>query len=119
MTPYPAESSATQDTYRKIGAIVKTDLDGYFHQKLVFDPIIVEREIDEFIDDDPAYISIRIIFDGDQKHLDPKWTVGLIRRIRPKLLELGVQEFPLPAFIAKNEWDQWLRRKRKAHVAAG
>lgn len=102
----------TQAVKRKVSDIVKTDLDGRFRQHLVFDPIMVEQEVDEF-DDEASYIRIRIIFDGDQKHLDPQWTVGLITRIRPKLLEIGVEEFPLPSFIAKNEWDQWTRRNKK------
>ena len=103
----------TQEMKQKISEIVRTDLDRRFREHLVFDPIIVERGVDEFDDDAPAYIRIRIIFDGDQKHLDPKWTVGMTTRIRPKLAELGIEEFPLHSFIEKNEWEQWLRRQQK------
>lgn len=102
----------TQEVKRQVSDIVKTDLDHRFRQQLVFDPIIVEEEVDEF-DDEAPYIRIRIIFDGDQKHLDPQWTVGLVTRIRPKLLKLGVKEFPLHSFIAKHEWDHWRRKMKR------
>ena len=47
---------------------------------------------------------ILIIFDGDQKQLDPGWTSGLIGRIEPKLIDAGIEEFPSPSFIEKSEW---------------
>lgn len=106
------------ETKQKVSEIVRIDLEQRLRQHIAFGPIIVQREIDEFDDEAPAYIDIKIIFDGDQKYLDPQWTSGLITRIRPKLLEIGVDEFPLPSFIAKNEWNQWLRRNRKAHLDA-
>ena len=45
--------------------------------------------------DGEPYLRIMIVFDGDQKALDPRWKSGLIRRIRPKLIEAGVEEFPV------------------------
>ena len=54
----------TQEMKQKVSEIVRTDLDQRFREHLVFGPIIVEREVDEFDDDAPAYIRIRIIFDG-------------------------------------------------------
>lgn len=101
---------AQQETDRKVSAIVQTELDQRFRQRPTFGPIMVRREVDELDDDAPVYILIKIIFDGNQEDLDPRWTSGLIRRIRPKLLEIGVEEFPVPSFIAKTEWDQWRRR---------
>ncbi len=62
----------------------------------MFDPIEVIPAVDEFGDGDgEAYLRIMIVFDGDQKALDPRWTSGLIRRIRPKLIEAGVEESPV------------------------
>ncbi len=100
----------TQEMDQKVSAIVKTELDQRFPQNPAFGPIIVQRAIDESDDEAPVYIHIKIIFDGDQKDLDPHWSSGLIRRIRPRLLEIGVEEFPIPSFIKKTEWDQWRRR---------
>ena len=51
-----------------------------------------------------------IVFDGVQKALDPRWTsglIGLIRRIRPKLIEAGVEESPSPSFVEKSECRDW------------
>ena len=101
--------------------IVKTDLDEHFHNKPVFGPIIVYPELDEFDDEDGLdYIRILIVFDGDQDDLDPEWTSGLIHRIRPKLYDLGVKEFPIPSFVEKNEWHRsfstWRRRNPEVPV---
>ena len=45
---------------------------------------------------------------------DPNWTSGLISRIRPKLIEEGIEEFPSPSYVARSEWPslakQWQRR---------
>ena len=93
--------------------IVKTDLDQHFHNKPTFGPIVVHQESDEFGDDDGReYVRILIILDGDQADLDPEWTSGLIRRIRPKLCDIGVNEFPIPSFIEKNEWNNMFRTWR-------
>ena len=98
---------------QKVSEIVRADLEQPFHERLIFDPILVEREVDEFDDAAPAYIRIRVIFDGDPKHLDHKWKIGMTMRIWPKLEELGIEEFPLHSFIAKNEWEQWLRQQQR------
>ena len=37
--------------------------------------------------------------------LDPDWTAGLIPRIRPKLQEESIDEFPSPSFIEESEWN--------------
>lgn len=108
----------TPDMEQKVSEIVRTDLDQGLRRHLAFGPIVVDREIDQFADDTPAYVHIKIVFEGDQKHLDPRWIAGMIPRIRPKLMEIGVDEFPVPSFIAKNEWDEWLRLNRRAHRGA-
>lgn len=102
-----------RETKEKVREIVKSDLDEYHYRDIVFGPIIVEQEVDEFDDGAPVYVDIKIIFDGDQENLAPHWISGMIPRIRPKLIEIGVDEFPIPSFIAKNEWDQWLRLNRR------
>lgn len=89
---------------QKVSAIVRDDLTERFKDEFTFDPIAVVEDIDEFIDDEQEYIEIFIIFDGDQERLDSGWTSGLIRRIRPKLIEAGVPQVPIPTFIEKSEW---------------
>lgn len=97
----------------KIAEIVKETLEERFADDFVFDPVLVMPAIDGDGSGDP-YLQIMIVFDGDQKLLDPGWTSGLIRRIRPKLIEAGVEEFPSPSFITKAEWP---RMERKLHDA--
>ena len=84
--------------------------------EFLFGPIVVEPPIDVGDGDDNLYLRILVIFDGDQKNLDPSWTGGgLIRRMRPKLIEAGIEEFPGPRFIGKSEWRRFFPRWRRIH----
>ena len=70
-----------------------------------FGPIRVIPAVDEFGDGDgEKYLRILIVFDGDQEALDARWTSTLIRRIRPKLFDAGVEEFPSFSFVSKSDW---------------
>ena len=70
-----------------------------------FGPIRVIPAVDEFGDGDgEKYLRIVIVFDGDQEALDARWTSTLIRRIRPKLFDAGVEEFPSFSFVSKSDW---------------
>ncbi len=94
-----------QELRTKVAEIVRKTLEERFADEFVFDPIRVIPTVDEYGDGDgQTYLRIMIVFDGDQEGLDPHWTSGLIRRIRPKLIEAGVGEFPSPSFITKSEW---------------
>ena len=105
-----------QDELRsKVAEIVRTTLEGHFGDKFVFDPIMVVPAVDEYGDGDAwPYLRVLIVFEGDQRQLDPHWTSGLIRRIRPKLLEAGIEEFPSPSFIGKSEWPSLERTLKRA-----
>ena len=104
-----------QELREKVADIVRSTLVEHFADKFVFDPIKVIPAIDEFGDGDgEAYLRIMIVFDGDQEALDPGWTSGLIRRIRPRLIEAGVREFPSPSFVKKSEWPQLERSLKRA-----
>ena len=104
-----------QELREKVADIVRTTLVEHFADKFVFDPIKVIPAIDEFGDGDgEEYLRIMIVFDGDQKALDPRWTSGLIRRIRPKLMKARVREFPSPSFVKKSEWPQLERSLKRA-----
>ena len=101
----------------KVAEIVRETLTERFADELVFDPIRVIPAVDEYGDGDgQPYLRIMIVFDGDQKALDPRWTSGLIRRIRPKLLEAGVEEFPSPSFVEKSEWPRLQRSLKRARA---
>ena len=87
-----------------VANIVRETLAQRFKDEFVFDPIIVESKIDH---DGDKYLSITIVFAGDQKRLDAEWTLGLTRRIRPKLMEQGIDHFLFlsKSFVEKSEWE--------------
>ena len=86
-----------------VANIVGKLLDDKFGGTITFDQIIVKDAVDPV--DGMEYLDILIIFDGDQKLLDPKWTVGLRGRVRRKMDELGIYVFPGTSFSEKSEWE--------------
>ncbi len=84
----------------KVEKLVRGLLDERFGDQFVFDPIKVIPRIDH---DGDEYLHIYIVFDGDQKLLDPDWTLGLATRISPQLVELGSLNPPSKSFIEKSE----------------
>jgi hypothetical protein len=108
----------TREQLDRVAEIVREDLAEGFGDKFVFDPIWVIPEVDDHLPEDPMdYVQILIVFDGDQDNLDPSWTVGMIRRMRPKLIDAGVSHFPINSFIEKSEWEQYARKGWKKYLA--
>ena len=99
----------TQDVYDAIVKLVYEDLTGRFKGELEFGPINIVEEIDEYGD---PYLHILIVFDGDQSKLDSKWTVGLIPRLLPQLIELGIKIVPSRSFFSKEGWETYRRKSR-------
>lgn len=99
----------TQDVYDAIVKMVYEDLSGRFKGELEFGPINIVEEIDEYGD---PYLHILIVFDGDQSKLDSKWTVGLIPRLSPRLIDLGIKHFPNKSFFSKEGWETYRRKSR-------
>jgi hypothetical protein len=85
----------------RVTDIVRELLVGRFGDAFEFGPIIVERELDDYGDE---YIHVYIVFNGDQRELDPSWTAGLSGRLRPHLVEMGFDSPPSKSFIEKSEW---------------
>ena len=75
----------------KVAGIVKDLLTERFRDEFVFHPIVVRPEIDH---DGDEYLEIYVVFDGDQKNLDPGWTLGLSGRIWPEVEAMGVPGVP-------------------------
>jgi len=94
----------------KVKAIVRNTLEKRFADDFIFDPIVVIPEIDDYSDDYLEYLNIIIVFDGDQANLSPRWTSGFIGRIRPQLIDAGIEAFPVPSFVVKSEW-KFMERK--------
>ena len=106
-----------QELRDRVAEIVRQTLKERFADDLTFDPIRVLPAVDDYGDGDgEPYLRIMIVFDGDHEALDPRWTSGLIRRIRPKLIDEGVREFPSLSFVKKSEWPR-LERSLKCASA--
>ena len=86
-----------------VADIIGKILDEKFGGTIAFDPIIVKDAVD--VVDGMEYLRITIVFDGDRKLLDPKWTVGLTGRIRRRMAEHGIYEYPVSMFAEKSEWE--------------
>ena len=65
--------------------------------------------------DGSTYLRILFVYDGDREKLAPGWTVSLIRLIRPKLIEAGIEESPSPEFVGKTEWRSKLKKFRRLY----
>lgn len=102
----------TQDVSDAIVEMVYEDLSGRFQGELEFGPINIVQEIDEYGD---PYLHILIVFDGDQSKLDSKWTVGLMTRLLPQLLDLGIKHFPHRSFFSKEDSEIVKERIKRWH----
>ena len=97
----------TGEIDQKVKAVVLEILHERFADEAVFDDLVVEHDVDDFGDGDGSdYLRILSIHNGPVP-LDPSRTSGLIRRLRPKLLEAGIEEFPSPGFIGRAEWERY------------
>ena len=111
----------TQAQKKTIKTIVRETLaERFSSDEFVFDPIVVVPTVDEYGSDasGETYLRIIIVFNGDQKRLDSSWTSGFIRRVRPKLIEAGIEEFPSPSWVEKSDWQQVYRKWRSLHSEA-
>lgn len=94
-----------EEGIRQIAAIVREGLEEY---KVGFSfQVVVDREPNEFGDGDgEPYLDIAIICDAnDVDELRAPDLVGYLTTLRDKLVESGVEEFPVPSFFLKSEWE--------------
>lgn len=64
-------------------------------------PIVVIPRFDE---DGESYLHSYIVFNGDQKKLDPTWTLRLSNLLWPHSEELGYPGIPIQMFVERSEW---------------
>ncbi len=91
-----------QDLEQVRDIVARTLAERFGPEGLVFDPIIVKPDLDQDGDD---ILLIKIIFDGDPEQLDPRWTMGIVGRIYPKMKAIPVTAYPITYFIEKSEWE--------------
>ncbi len=90
-----------EEATNEIKHLIETLLRERFKDELEFGPIVVTPSFDH---DGEEYLRSYIVFQGDQKKLDPTWTVGLSRRLWPRAEELGYPGIPIQMFVEKSEW---------------
>ena len=86
----------------KVADIVRRDLADCFGERIVFGPIVVVPKVDH---DDVDYLDIYIVYEGDMEELDPDLTLGMVGRITPDLMKLGVPWPPSRSFVEKSDWE--------------
>lgn len=95
--------SISAENKQKIAGLVKDMLVQHFQDQFVFGPIVVQHEIDH---DGDEYLDICIVFDGDQKNLDPGWTIKIPGHIWSESIAVGVPSVPGISFVEKSEWEE-------------
>jgi hypothetical protein len=97
----------TPEAMDKVRQIFAETLDERYAGQLEFDPIIVKPDVGYYGDD---YVRVLLVVNGNTDLLDAEWDVGLITRVRDKLNQLGIYEFPSPYFIESKEFQYYLKR---------
>ena len=80
-----------------------------FPEGLVFDPIIIKPTIDYWGDGDVIARAL-IVVDGDTDLMLARGTYGMLTEVRERLQDQGVNEFPSPWYIDKDEYLYFLKR---------
>ena len=97
----------TPEAMEKVRDIFAETLDERYAGELRFDPIIVKPDVDYYGDD---YVRVLLVVNGDADLLDPEWNGTLIRRVREKMFDSGMTEFPSPSFISDSEYRSFSKR---------
>ncbi len=101
----------------EFAALVGKALRERYGDKLIFAPIVVEPSLDHY---DDEYLDAIIVFTGDQKNLDPRWSNLLPLLLAPELDRLGVPGIPGISYVEKSEWEEVFHGKHpRAHEPYG
>ena len=103
------DSVTDEETTERISAIIKQHLAERFTDEFSFGPIVPVRRFDYSDPEGRDYLEIYIVFDGDQKDLDARWTLGLPGRIRSQLAEIGFTNMIMTSWVHCSEWDDPLK----------
>ena len=106
-----AELAKEMAASKEIKAMLFDLLNERFKDELEFGPIVVLPRYNDRYDE--AYLHAYIVFHGDYKKLDPRWTLRLSRRLWPRADALGFPGIPLHSFVGRSEWpamEKWMRR---------
>ena len=95
---------ATDEATNEIKETLQRLLDERFKGEIEFGPIVVKPKYDE---DGIRYLRSYIVFKGDQKKLDPLWTMRLSRLLWDRAEQLGYPGIPDQSFVEKSEWPEF------------
>ena len=84
----------------QFAGLLRKELEARFHDEFVFEPIFVQADRDPDGNPWDAYI----VFDGDQKKLDPSWTAALPQLLWSRSESLGYPGLPTQWFVSKSDW---------------
>ena len=92
---------------KEVATIARAGLEGHYKGKFSFE-VEVHREFDVFGDGDgDPYLKIEVICDTeDLKQLEDPWLLDYLTMLRNRLIEVGVDEFPVTSFFSKPEWER-------------
>ena len=87
------------------------------HPIVVDGPIVVGRSTDEFGSDasGESYLSIWIVYDGEQDKLEVERTNEVMKDIRTRLIDAGIEDFPSAYWVEKTEWKRLFPKWRLSH----
>jgi len=95
MTPEKLERAR-----RIADAVIREHLDD-----VVFYKILVTPDMEKFHDDDPDYLQVRAIYEGEREQLRRR-TLKLRTALRWRLYDEGITEPTVLYMTKKSEWDE-------------
>lgn len=104
---YRQISQQVQDT---VANIILQDMEKLFLEDITFGPVEVEG--DEFRDGEPC-LRVTIVYEGDLLSSDTTRMFDQIFRIRCKLADAGIEEFPVTYFSEKSAWESRKQGRKK------
>ena len=93
--------ATVEEATDEIKQLIHDLLSERFKSELEFGPIVVMSRVD---DDGEGYLHSYIVFHGDQKMLDPTWTLRLSRLLWSRAEDLGYPGIPIQLFVERSEW---------------
>ena len=105
-----ATDKATQEAIDDIRGFVRDLLEERFKDEFEFGPIVLIPRYDD--PDGYEFLHSYIVFHGDQKKLDSRWTLRMSRRISERCEEINYPGIPIPMFVERSEWP-YLERSLK------
>lgn len=93
--------ATVEEATDEIKQLIHDLLSERFKDEFEFGPIVVMPRVD---DDGEGYLHSYIVFHGDQKKLDPTWTLRLSRLLWSCAEELGYPGIPIQLFVERSEW---------------